>query len=337
MRPTLLLAIFAACLTLPLARAQQVKAPQPQTGSITGTVLDVQDDPVPATVTLTGPNVRQTTATNDEGFFAFKNLPAAAYRLTVTAKGFAAWTSPALTLQLGEQRELGAIHLNLAVVQTTVTAMSTEQIATREVHVEEKQRIVGIFPNFYVTYAKHPAPLTAKLKYEMALRASIDPVNILGTAAFAGFNQAADTPDYREGAIGYAQRFGAAYTDGFTDIMIGGAILPSLLHQDPRYFYQGTGTVRSRILHALAFTVMCKGDNGRWQFNYSSVGGDLASGALSNLYYPPSNRGVGMVFGNAALSAAGRAASDLAEEFVFKKWTHTGKVKPPKAKKHASH
>ena len=33
--------------------------------------------------------------------------------------------------------------------------------------------------------------------------------------------------------------------------MIGGAILPSLLHQDPRYFYQGSGTKKSRALHAL--------------------------------------------------------------------------------------
>lgn len=319
--------VFIATLG-PFAPAQQIAAapsqPEARTGSITGTVLDVQDNPVPATIVLAGPGIHEAAVADANGFFAFKNLPGGAYHLAVSAKDFADWASPVVALQPGEQEELGAVHLNLAVVQTTVTALTTEQIATREVHVEEKQRVVGIFPNFYVVYTPHPAPLTAKLKYELALRTSIDPVNILATGAFAGFNQAADTPDYREGAVGYAQRFGAAYTDGFTDIMIGGAILPSPLHQDPRYFYKGTGSIRSRILHAMAFAVLCKGDNGHWQFNYSSVGGDLASGGLSNLYYPPSNRGVGMVFENAALSAAGRVAGDLAQEFVFKKFTHRG-------------
>jgi hypothetical protein len=76
--------------------------------------------------------------------------------------------------------------------------------------------------------------------------------------------------------------------------MIGGAILPSLLHQDPRYFYQGTGTKKSRALHALSNSFVCKGDNGRRQPNYSSIGGDLASAAISNAYYPASNRGVGL-------------------------------------------
>lgn len=328
-----------ACMLTPFALAQQTAAPETQTtvqtGSIAGTILNVLDSPVPAAITLTGPGIRRAAVAGVSGFFAFQGLPPGAYRLTVSAEGFASWASPVLILQPGEQRELGAIHLNLAVVQTTVTVLTDKQIATREVHLEEQQRVLGVFPNFYVVYTPHPVPLTSKLKYELALRASIDPVNILGTAAFAGFNQAADTPDYREGAIGYAQRFGAAYTDGFTDIMIGGAILPSLLHQDPRYFYQGTGSVASRIRHALAFTILCKGDNGHWQFNYSSVGGDLASGALSNLYYPPSNRGVGTVFVNAALSAAGRAASDLAQEFVFKRFTHRGKPKPLKAKQPA--
>ena len=80
--------------------------------------------------------------------------------------------------------------------------------------------------------------------------------------------------------------------------MIGGAILPSLLHQDPRYFYQGTGTNKSRALHALSSPFICRGDNGHLQPNYSSIGGDLATASLANAYYPASNRGAGMVFGN---------------------------------------
>jgi Carboxypeptidase regulatory-like domain len=324
-------ALGACMLTLSplLALGQQAPAPAQQSASIIGTVVDVQHDVIPsAVVVLDGPAPADHAEiqSDEDGHFAFHNLRTAIpYHLTITAKGFAAWTSPAIILEPSEEYKLGDIQLNIAVVQTTVTAMTTEQLATQEVHIEEKQRVLGVFPNFYVVYTPHPVPLTTKLKYELALRTTIDPVNILGTAAFAGFNQAGDVPNYQEGAKGYAQRFGAAYTDGFTDIMIGGAILPSLLHQDPRYFYKGTGTIKSRIGHAIVFAVFCKGDNGRWQFNYSSVGGDLASGALSNLYYPPSNRGPGLVFDNALLSAGGRVASNLAQEFLFRKFTPSAK------------
>jgi len=317
------------CLVPPLAFGQQVSAPAPQASSIIGTVVDIQNEAISeAAVVLDGPapSDRSSVTADTNGFFTFKDLrPATPYRLTITAKGFAAWTSPAIILKPGQELDLASITLSIAVVQTTVNALTTEQIATQEVKVAEQQRVLGVFPNFYVVYTPNPEPLTSKLKYQLALRTSIDPVNILATAAFAGFNQAADVPNYVEGARGYAERFGAGYADGFTDIMIGGAILPSLLHQDPRYFYQGTGSIKSRAMHAIAFAVMCKGDNGRWQFNYSSVGGDLASGALSNTYYPPSNRGPGIVFDNALLSAAGRVADDLAQEFVFRKFTPTAK------------
>lgn len=308
-----------------LALGQEIPAPQPQSAAIIGTVVDVQHDAIPnAQVALSGPASADhaTAKTNDHGFFTFTNLrPSVVYRLTITAKGFADWTSAEITLEPGQQRDLGAIPLKIAVVQTTVTAVSEEQIATEEVHVEEKQRVLGVFPNFYVTYSPDPAPLTTKLKYQLAFRSLIDPVTFASTALFAGFDQVGDTPDYQEGAIGYAQRFGAGYADAATSTMIGQAILPSLLHQDPRYFYQGTGSVASRIRHAAAFSVLCKGDNGRWQFNYSGVGGDLASGAISNLYYPPSNRGASLVFENALLAAAGRMAESLAQEFVFQKFT----------------
>jgi hypothetical protein len=98
--------------------------------------------------------------------------------------------------------------------------------------------------------------------------------------------------------------------------MIGGAILPSLLHQDPRYFYQGTGTNKSRALHALTSPFVCRGDNGQWQPNYSTIGGDLASAAISNAYYPASNRGVGLFLSNFLIGTSQRAAANLAQEFI---------------------
>jgi hypothetical protein len=107
--------------------------------------------------------------------------------------------------------------------------------------------------------------------------------------------------------------------------MIGGAILPSLLHQDPRYFYQGTGTKKSRALHAISNPFVCRGDNGHRQPNYSSLGGDLASVALSNAYYPASNRGAGLVFENFVISTGERMLASLVQEFVLNKFTSKGK------------
>ncbi len=165
-------------------------------------------------------------------------------------------------------------------------------------------------------------PLTTKMKYQLAVKASTDAVTIGAAGFIAGIDQAADsTPNYVQGAKGYGQRFGATYADGVSGILIGGAILPSLLHQDPRYFYQGTGTNKSRALHAISAPFWAKGDNGRWGFNYSSIGGDLASGALSNLYYPQQDRGAGLVFRSVLITTGGRITNTLVQEFILRKLT----------------
>jgi hypothetical protein len=146
-------------------------------------------------------------------------------------------------------------------------------------------------------------------------------VTFAGAAFVSALQQAGDTPDYQQGMAGYGQRLGANYATGFTDIMIGGALLPSLFHQDPRYFYQGTGSTRSRLVHALSAPFVARGDNGHWEPNYSSVGGDLAAGAISNAYEPASNRGVGLVFQNALVVTGGRMANAVAQEFLLRRLT----------------
>ena len=140
---------------------------------------------------------------------------------------------------------------------------SIDEIAIEQVRIEEKQRVLGIFPNFYVTYDHNAAPLTKKLKFELALKSSTDPIVFLEAAAMAGINQAGDRPDYVQGAKGYGQRWEPPTPTVSVNFIIGGAVLPSLLHQDPRYFYQGSGTTKSRVLHALSNPFICKGDNGR--------------------------------------------------------------------------
>jgi hypothetical protein len=315
------------------AVAQQVAAPELQTGAIIGTVFDTNGGTVPgATVVLAGPSLPDVKdgVTNNDGFFQLDHVnPGIPYHVTITASGFSNWTSPEVTLRPGQFFELKSIQLRIAVAVTTVNAvLSTEEIARQQVQIEEKQRVLGFIPNFYTVYDHNAVPLTAKLKFRLALKTSMDPVTIAGSAFIAVVDQAGDTPDYRQGLKGYGQRFGANYANGLTDIMIGGAILPSILHQDPRYFYQGTGTNRSRLIHALSTPVICKGDNGRWQPNVSSLGGYLASGAISNAYYPESNRGPGLVFSTFGIDIAADMANGVIQEFVLRKLTPSAKNRP---------
>ena len=307
--------------------------PKAQTGIIVGTVTDVNDDTIAgATVVLQGPvqTDPRTVVTNGNGFFEFKDVePGTTYHVTASAQGFANWTSPAVILKPGQYEILTGSKLHVAEALTTITVAapvaSPQEIAAEQVKVEEQQRIFGIIPNFYVVYNHDAAPLTAKLKFRLATKVLVDPVTIIGVAAFAGINQAADNPNYGQGAKGYAERFGAGYADGAIDIMVGGAILPSLLHQDPRYFYQGTGTNKSRALHALSSPFVCRGDNGRLQPNYSTIGGDLAAAALANVYYPESNRGPGLFLGNFFIATGQRALANVAQEFILRRLTSKAK------------
>jgi hypothetical protein len=300
-------------------------------GDVSGTVTDIYGDVVPgATVLIEGSKAseRQSQAANDNGFFEFKNVASGdSYRVRVEAGGFEPWVSAPVTLASGQFFDVSGIKLKLKDEVSSITVVAnTEQVATEQVHLEEQQRVLGFIPNFYVVYdSKDAVPLSAKLKFQMAYKVSVDPVNIAGAALLAGFNQAGDTPDYQQGLKGYGQRFGAAYANGVTDIMFGGAILPSIFHQDPRYFYQGTGTVKSRLGHALSNPFIARGDNGHRQINISSMGGDLISSALSNTYYPDSNRGASLVFGGFLLSTGERELSSVIQEFVLRKFTPAAK------------
>jgi hypothetical protein len=323
---SLCLLILCASVIRPAVAQQMISGPEPQTATIIGTVLDVNEGTVPgATVVLEGPALPglKHVETNDNGFFELDHVkPGTSYHVAVGTSGFANWTSPEITLRPGQFLELTGIRLRIAAAVTTVNAvLSTEELAREQLHVEEKQRVLGFIPNFYVVYDRNAVPLTAKMKFELALKVSIDPITLAGTTFLAAVNQAADYPDYAQGAKGYGQRFGAVYTNDFTNIMVGGAILPSILHQDPRYFYQGTGTMKSRMLHALSYPFICRGDNGRRQPNYSSLGGYLASGALSNAYYPASNRGPGLVINTALVDISASMANNLLQEFVLRKLT----------------
>ncbi len=260
---------------------------------------------------------------DSNGQFNFTAIVPGPFQLAISSSGFATQTISGV-LRSGQSYETQPIVLP---VSTTISEVqvnaSIDQIAQEQVIQEEKQRVLGIIPNFYVAYAPNAAPLNSRQKFSLAWRSSIDPITFLTSAAFAGVEQADNNfSGYGQGAQGYAKRFGADYADTFIGTMIGGAIFPSLLKQDPRYFYKGTGTIRSRIFYAIATAVVCKGDNGHWQPNYSGIVGGLAAGGISNLYYPASDRdGATLTFENALTGIAGGAVQNLLQEFVIRKLT----------------
>ena len=323
----LLFAVGATVLGVPVG-AQSTEAANKNTGSVLGRVVDTADDPVPnATVVLQGPSSdRLTELTKDDGSFAFNDVRSGtAYQITVTAEGFQEWNS-SIAVEPGQDTNLNNIKLRVVAVERSVTVRySAKEVAVQQLKAEEQQRVLGFIPNIYVVYDPHPEPLTTGMKFHLAYKNLTHPTFFVFEALWAGALQAANSPDYQQGAKGYGERFGANLAGGTTQILVGNALLPSILHQDPRYFYQGTGTRRSRARHAILSSFICNGDNGKLQPNYSQWGGTLAAAALANAYYPASNRGAGLVFRNFGTNMGLNVVLNLAQEFVLNKLTSKGK------------
>lgn len=295
-------------------------------GSVSGAVVD------PSGAAIAGARVglkredqstNQEARTGEDGQFFFGNIAPGPFQLTIAAEGFATLALSGI-LHQGETYNAPRIALALATEKTEVRVeVPSVEVAEEQVKEEEKQRVFGIIPNFYVSYVPDAAPLTPKQKFELAWKVTVDPVTFVVTGAIAGLQQANNSfRGYGQGAQGYGKRYGADYANVVTSNFIGNAILPSLLKQDPRYFYKGSGSTRSRILYAIANSVICKGDNGRWQPNYSDILGNLAAGGISNLYYPAQDRnGAKLTFENAAIGIGATAAANLLQEFVIRKLT----------------
>ena len=298
---------------------------QQSPGSIRGILVDPRGAPVPgARVKLSrgdqSPN--QEVLTGDDGQFSLANITPGPFQLTITAAGFATQTYSG-TVRSGETCVVPPITLPLATAFTEVqVVLSPTEIAEEQIKEQEKQRVLGVIPNFYVTYVPDAAPLNAKQKFKLALRTTVDPVTFVVTGGVAGIEQAQNQfSGFGQGAQGYGKRYGAAYADMVVGTFIGSAILPSLLKQDPRYFYKGTGSKKSRILYAMANAVICKGDNGHWQPNYSAILGGFAGGAISTLYYPSEHNEGELVVENTLIGIGATAATNLLQEFVIRKLT----------------
>jgi hypothetical protein len=328
---TVFLPLSAAAQQASGARKSAAQAAEP-VGTVSGTVTDGDGATVQgATVDLTNAPANQhlSILTTSDGHFRFKGVDAGNLTIEVTATGLAPTSLPA-NLQPGQSLELPPIMLRVATANTDVEVTLTQQeIAEEDMHIAEKQRLIGFVPNFYVVYDWHAPPLTATQKFKLAGRTLIDPASFIIVGGIAGIEQATDAfSGYHQGAMGYAKRYAAGFGDFGIGTMLGGAVLPVLFHQDPRYFYKGTGTVRARTLYALSTSVIARGDNGRWQPAYASVLGDFSSGAISNLYYPDSNRtGARLTVENGLLGIAFNGIGNVIQEFVLRRLT-PGSNKP---------
>jgi hypothetical protein len=206
--------------------------------------------------------------------------------------------------------------------QSPPTASATPQEQTQHEKAEKQlkeqtqQRVLGVLPSFNVSYRSDAVSLTGWQKIRLAFRSSVDPVTFAAAFLVAGYHEVDDDVNFGWGIKGYGQRAGAAYLDTFDSNMIGNGILPALLHQDPRYFRLGHGSKAHRLLYAAAAAFICKHDNtGKWEPNYSNVMGNIASGAISNLYYPGSNSGVGLTISNGMIVTAEGAFGAMFQEF----------------------
>jgi len=320
-RPCLLLLGFSLFAAMAAGQPQSAG----NTGSVVGVVTDPQDALIPGAkiqVTADAGTLR-TDKTNEVGGFAIANLPTGMpIRVTVSAEGFGDWSSDPILLADGQVMDLKSIKLIVSAVLSSVAAATPEEVAVQQVQFAERQRLFGILPNFYVSYDTRFVPLSPGLKVRLAVRTATDVATFVGVGVLAGINQASDVaPHYQQGALGYAKRYGAAYASTVTDIAFGSAIYPVIFKQDPRYFYQGTGSKKSRLLHAIASPFVAKGDNGRWQPNISSVGGDFTASAIRTFYYPKTDRGVSLIFKTALQITGVREVNGLLQEFVWRKLT----------------
>jgi hypothetical protein len=308
-----------------IASAGELQTDGQRPGYISGTVVDTEGAvAVGAEVGLRREDQSlQEVLSGENGQFSFANLAPGPFELIISAAGFEPQKFSG-SLRPGQSYIVPAIRLPVATVMTEVrVGLTSMEVATIQLKEEEKQRVLGIIPNFYVSYVSDAAALSSRQKFHLAWKSVIDPFTFVGVGLLAGVQQATDDFEgYGQGTLGYAKRFGAAYGDVVSGTYVGSAILPSLLKQDPRYFYKGTGSTRSRFLYAIANTVICKGDNKRWQPNYSGVLGSYATGGISYLYYPADERDARqLVLQNSLIRIGETAFENVLQEFVIRKLT----------------
>jgi hypothetical protein len=191
-------------------------------------------------------------------------------------------------------------------------------------------RILGVMPDYQTVRDSsiRVAPLTARQKWDLAWKETVDPFNFASVVMAAGFSQRGDqTPKYGEGGAAYGERIGAAFADFGTQNFFSAGVLANLLHQDPRYYRKGPATgVLKRAAYSVSRIAVVRTDFGGSAFNSSGVGGMMMGIAASNLYYPSASVRGPVMAGRIYTSLLGGVIGNLMSEFwpdLQKKFLHS--------------
>jgi hypothetical protein len=191
----------------------------------------------------------------------------------------------------------------------------------------DDHRMFKVLPNYKtINDPEQPVtPMSPGQKFAL-VEHYFDPFTFVFTSMTAGFEQITDDKaGYGQGAMGYAKRYGADFTDGFTNELFVTGVFPTLLHEDPRYYRLGHGNGWKRTAYALSRILIARSDAGTNRINASEFLGNIASGALSMTYYPQSERSVGGVFTRMSVEIGYDSLFNILKEFypdLKRKFTH---------------
>ena len=182
---------------------------------------------------------------------------------------------------------------------------------------EQTKRMLWVVPNFAaVSAGEQLPPLTAHDKFVLATKDSVDYSGFTWSAILAAQSYALNSdPELGRGAAGYGRYYWRTFADGVSGAYFTEAIVPSLTHEDPRYFTKGQGGFFPRLGYALSRVALTKTDSGGTSFNWSEVAGNVAVAALSNAYYPPQERGLNQTLRDWGAQIESAALNNIAKEF----------------------
>jgi hypothetical protein len=184
---------------------------------------------------------------------------------------------------------------------------------------QNPKRIFGIIPNFISTNdtTANQEPLTVREKYILSLHQMFDVSAHIGNLLQSAVSQAANgQPHYGQGWGAFGERFAASEGDQMTSSLFIYGVLPSVLHDDPRYFRHGSGSIGSRLWYAASRTVITRKDSGQPTFNVPQTLGQLIQGGISTSYYPQQDRTVSGVFTQWGVNLAYNSGYNMLREFM---------------------
>jgi hypothetical protein len=153
-------------------------------------------------------------------------------------------------------------------------------------------RMFYVMPNYLTVEGQSQVPpISWKEKFAITAKGTFDPYEFGIVGVVAGIRQGENAyPGFGQGASGYAKRYGAAFADQVDGNLMVGGVFPTILRTDPRYFRLGKGRLGHRFGYAISRVLVARKDSGRNMFNIPEFAGNTIAIAISNVYYPASDR-----------------------------------------------